>query len=223
MIPFIISNYKFILIGILALALSGSIIAWKVEHAAKVKFKERSEQVTEYYANTKRDLRIVQTSAGHWEARANANVITAATLKSMAKADEELWLHEFTEIKKNMKNLESAHSTLLNAYINLKGNLRDTVYMNLDSTIVTAKTFNILNRYSENAYTNISGIVDCNKDSISATIDISAPIKGIVYWERIDRYGIKWFMGKKKYESLLRSENPDVKIIAHESIQVKKK
>ena len=210
MITLLLKNYKLILIAILVLAIGALFTAWRIDHERAIKFKDQAESLGNYHSNQQDSLKTSKNDKNQWEAVTNANLMTAATVQRLAEA-QGFWINDVKGVKKNMKNLESAQATQLSVGINTKVPTIETLG---DSTRKTIR-FKVERIYDDKNFT--KAYISTNQDSGTLDLDIAVSVKQAVYWDR------KWFLGKKKYYSKVISENPDVKINAHESITVTKK
>ena len=117
---------------------------------------------------------------------------------------------DFTELKKNLKNLQSSTSTSTRTITNFRTVVRDSflIHENFDTIPISIFRYEDDWTLCKGQYDGDTVYVECNN------ID-SLHIVG--YYKR------SWFLGKKRYFTEVISKNPNTSIIYNRSIVVRKK
>lgn len=146
--------------------------------------------------------------AGHWRSRAQVAEVTADNLGDISELKN--LSKEFKELKKSLKNLENFSQVSTTTDIHRTVKLKDTTIITVDNIYMAGKGFEYKDQYES-----ISGSIV--GDSISWSIQHKDSLQIVQYWDR------KWFLGKKKYYSEIKSLNPNTQISYQKNIKTKRK
>jgi spore coat polysaccharide biosynthesis protein SpsF (cytidylyltransferase family) len=159
------------------------------------------------YELTLKENKVFQDEAGKWRNRAENAEVTVDNLKDLKELKN--LSSEFKELKKNLKNLENYISINSQTTIEQTIKLKDSIVYK-DSVAYNLPSFNF-----KNEWTTIRGVID-NGD-VRLSIQNKDSLEVVQYWDR------KWFLGKKKYLTEIKSNNPNTKISYQKNIKVKRK
>ena len=150
------------------------------------------------------EVEMLRNEKGELVARVEAFHASRQTLQELRDEGYYDFLKQFTDIRKDLRNLQ--HATSVSSVI------RDSLTIRIrDSTIsnVGARVF----AYRD-SFAHIFGEVGL--DSLRINYQIQAPIAVAVTWKR------RWFLGKKRFYAQATSPNPKIKITNLENITIKK-
>jgi len=153
----------------------------------------------------------------------NGNLVTRTqslelqnkTIQQLASEGQLKWLNEFDGLKRNMKNLESAFKLQAKAGDSINVKLQQLQMMYVDANGDTVIYQGVKFKYDDK-YASLKA-VQISPDSARVTYNIQVPLSGALYWKR------KWFLGKRRYQAEMVSENPNVTLDSIITLQVKKK
>lgn len=160
------------------------------------------------YETAYRENKVFQHKDSTWHNRTEVATVIKSELQHVKELQE---LHrEFDGIKKSLQNLENFTQTSQITTIHKTVKLKDTTIVSVDSIRIHATTFKYVDKWES-----ISGIII--SDSIQWDIAHKDSLKIVQYWDR------KWFLGKKKYLTEIRSENPNTIVDYQRSIRAERK
>ena len=175
------------------------------KHLTKL-YNDRDDYKSMYESSLKEN-KVWKDETNHWRNRSENIEITKENLDQLK--DLQNLSKEFEGVKKNLKNLENYIEVSSTTNIHKTVKIKDTtIYIN-----------NIAHKEQYFDYKDKYDTITCIIDSGKATFDIksSTSLEEVQYWDR------KWFLGKKKYFTEIKSLNPNTKIIRQKDIKVKRK
>jgi len=163
--------------------------------------------LTKYYAIKDQEIKTWKDNSGYWRSKAETAEINREDLKKLEELKN--LSKEFEGVKKSLKNLENYIGISSETTINKTVNLKDTtIYKNNIAYTVPKFEF-------KDEWTDITGVIDSGKVDLKISSKDSLDV--VQYWDR------KWFLGKKKYFTEIKSFNPNTKITYQRSIKTKRK
>ena len=165
------------------------------------------ESYRSMYELASKENEIFKDEAGKWRNRAENAEVTLDNLKDLKELKR--LSSEFEGVKKSLKNLENyisvSSTTNIEQTIKLKDSIvyKDSVAYNLPSF-----TYN-------DQWTIVSGVIDSG--DVKLKVSNIDSLEVVQYWDR------KWFLGKKKYFTEIKSHNPNTKIDYQKNIKVKRR
>lgn len=165
------------------------------------------ESYRSMYELASKENEIFKDEAGKWRNRAENAEVTLDNLKDLKELKR--LSSEFEGVKKSLKNLENyisvSSTTNIEQTIKLKDSIvyKDSVAYNLPSF-----TYN-------DQWTIVSGVIDSG--DVKLKVSNKDSLEVVQYWDR------KWFLGKKKYFTEIKSHNPNTKIDYQKNIKVKRR
>jgi hypothetical protein len=175
---------------------------------AKLREVSQSNTSLKNYNNIKeKEVKVWQDNYGYWRSKAEASEITKDNLKDLEELKN--LSKDFEGVKKSLRNLENYIATSTSTTINKTINLKDTTIYR-DSIAYNLPSF----RYDDK-WTTINGLIENGKVDVMVSSRDSLDI--VQYWDR------KWFLGRKKYFTEVKSFNPNTKVDYQKNIKVKRK
>jgi hypothetical protein len=172
-------------------------------------------QLVEYAIRDSSKLEFYKNELGKEVAKASTATLDYRLLQRLSHDSELSWLRQFEGLKKSLKNLEAATSVNTRVIAEFKTTTKDTV-VRVDSVDHPAFTFE-----NKTEFITETGTVIPDLKQVITRLDISVPLKGVVYWERKRFLGLK--IGKKEWKSEFTSDNPFVKITSVDQILVQRR
>ena len=161
------------------------------------------------YAASVAENKVWQDKVGLWRNRAETAEITKDNLDKIK--DLATLASEFDGLKKNLKNLENYINVSTTTTIHKTIKLRDTtIYSTIDSIPVDGRYFAYKDKWESDSV----GIKGDSATFIHSTKD---SLEIVVYYKR------SWVLGKKKYETEIKSLNPSTKVTYQKSLKVKRR
>ncbi len=207
--------WKEIMIGILVLLLCGAAGSTTLMYTKFKSEQHDKENVIQLTSGKDLTIKEYENDNGKLVTRVKSLEIQNTTIKQLADAGQLDWLKEFDGLKKNMSNLESAFRLQAKAgdSINVKLQQLQLTYINEHGDTIMFQGVKF--KYSDK-YANIRA-VQISPDSANLVYDIQVPVSGVLYSKK------KWFLGKKRYEAELITDNPHAKLDSIITLQVKKR
>ena|ERR1700753_3024516 len=150
-----------------------------------------------------------QAKDSSWHNKAQDAEVTKSELEYLKELQG---LHsEFDGVKKSLKNLENYTGFSETTTIHKTIKLKDSTIYNIDSSSLThTYKFDYKTKWDQ-----ISGSI--LGDSVDLKVTHNDSLEVVQYWDR------KWLLGKKKYFTEIKSENPNTKINYQRSIKTQRK
>jgi hypothetical protein len=206
-------NTKAILVSlVVVIIILQNVIVFQVRKISRL--KEERKQVIDFSNSQKQQLTYYQNKLERETAKVGVLNLTLNSARDLINNERLAFVQQFNGVNKRLNNLEQVSRTTALVVSEWRIPLRDTVLVNIDSTLTTARVFSYADSLNR-----VSGIIV--GDQITPKIEIMVPLQGVVYWERRKILGLR--IGRKKWFSDITSTNPAVKIKEHEVIKVTKR
>lgn len=201
----ILNRLNAIIIGVLLLLLVGLSVFC-------VKLSRKVDSLTSYkslYEAFVTENKVWKGEDGLWKNNTKTIEVTKDNLGDVKELEN---LHkEFDGLKKSIKNLENYMSVTSSTTITKTIKVKDTIiYNDKDSSKTFVKHFAYKDKWQSDSVAIVGDsarFFHSNRDSLVI----------VGYWDR------KWFLGKKRYFTEVKSYNPNTKIDYQRSIKIKRK
>ena len=198
------TRLRLIIYGIILLLFIGMGVYIKILHGKVADL----DSYKSLYETANKENKVFRHKDSTWRNRTEVATVTKSELQHVKELQE---LHrEFDGIKKSLRNLENFTQTSQITTIHKTVKLKDTTIVSVDSVRIHATTFKYVDKWES-----ISGVIV--SDSIQWNISHKDSLKVVQYWDR------KWFLGKKKYFTEIKSENPNTIVDYQRSIRAERK
>lgn len=181
----------------------------------KGRWKDKADRYESLYRIEKQQTETWQDESGNWRAKAETAAVSKEMLKELSIDQNSKYgqLHkDFEGLNKKLKNLQNYTSTNTETVIRYETLVHDTVFVRANGAQVVAKKFYWTDSSSFNSF---SGVIV--NDTIKGSVSITDSLEVVVYWTR--KFPV---IGKKRYETQVKSKNPSTKIVHVQSIIQKK-
>jgi hypothetical protein len=174
------------------------------ERAQALAFANVAKSKTTFYKNR----------LGRETAKTQILDLSLRNARELQNNDRLNFVKQFEGINKRLNNLDEVSQAHLQFFKDWKLPLRDTVLLNIDSTLLPSKVFSY-----KDSLNVIRGTIQGKE--IYPHIEINVPLQGAMYWQRNRILGLR--IGRKKWFSEITSTNPFVKILSQETIRISRK
>jgi len=200
-----ISNrLNLIIIGVMAIILAGLSIEVFTLRRQNANLKSYES----LYNVSNQENKIFRFKDSTWHNVSQVAVVSKSELTNVKELQN---LHnEFDGIKRSLKNLENYTKLSEVTTIHKTVRLKDTVIYLPDSSKQTVKTFTYKDKFET-----IKEII--SSDTVIMDIQHRDSLEVVQYWDR------KWFLGKKKYYTEIKSANPNTVVDYQRSIKTERK
>ncbi|MBS1489692.1 MAG: hypothetical protein JSS93_04130 [Bacteroidetes bacterium] len=203
---------KIIAVAIIIISVLGGLVVMEEKKIAQL-HKEREQALAFANAETS-NTTFYKNKLGRETAKTELLDLTLRNTRELRDNERLVYLGQFAGINQRLNNLDEMSQIHLRFFRNFKLPLRDTVMLNIDSTLLPAKVFSY-----KDSLNIVQGTIQGKE--IQPHIEIKVPLQGVVYWQRKKILGLR--IGRKKWYSDITSVNPFVKITSQELIRVNKK
>ena len=174
---------------------------------------QKAKDYKTLYYKEQKATQIWKDEANKWRLQTDATEISQKTLKELARNNDKYFSdirNEFTNIKSNMRNMDTYIKTVFKDTLIITTVLTDTAWINSSGDTVKGKR----GIYKDD-WSNCVGLV--YNDTLKVNCVNTDTITSVIYWNR------KWFLGRKKYTLENKNANPNNKPIYNDNIIVRKK
>jgi hypothetical protein len=205
-------EFKIIVIASLTIAVLCGLVFMEEKKIEQL-HKEREQALA--FANVeKSNTTFYRNKLGRETAKTEILDLSLRNARELRNNDRLSFIQQFEGINKRLNNLDEVSQAHLQVIKDWKLPLRDTVLLNIDSTLLPSKVFSY-----KDSLNLIRGTIQGKE--IHPHIEITVPLQGVMYWQRKRILGLR--IGRKKWFSEITSTNPFVKILSQETIRVSRR